>query len=76
MELEHKRSDINYKFKNGVPVVELNLTMYLQVEEVVEKGQNKELLIREDELVTDAVVKKLSENLNKDLQSCVDFMKN
>jgi len=75
MELENKNSDLRYHFKNAKPVVQLKLTLYLKVEEVIETGQNKELLRREDELMTDAVVKKLKEDINADLNFCVNFMK-
>ena len=75
MELESKNSDVRYHFKNGKPIVKLDLTMYLQVEEVIENSKNENLLVREDKLVTKAVVEKLREDLNKDLEFCVNFMK-
>lgn len=75
MRLEDKTSVLKYRFKDGTPILELNLTLYLQVEEIIETEKNKKLLRREDELMTDAVVKKLSEKLNRNLNEAVELMK-
>lgn len=75
MRLEDKTSSLKYRFKNGTPIVQLDLTMYLQVEEIVEPEKNKKLLRREDELMTDAVVEILLKKLNRNLEEAVDLMK-
>lgn len=75
MELESKNSDVRYHFKKGKPVVKMDLTMYLKVEEIIENGKNKELLRREDELITKAVIDKLKKDLDSDLEFCVNYMK-
>ena len=75
MRLEDKNSVLKYRFKDGTPILELNLTLYLQVEEIIESEKNKKLLRREDELMTDAVVEKLVEKLNRNLNEAVELMK-
>ena len=75
LRLENKSSTLKYRFKDGTPILELDLTMYLQVEEIIEPEKNKKLLRREDELMTDAVVEKLKEKLNRNLNEAVELMK-
>lgn len=75
LRLEDKTSALKFKFKNGVPTVMLDLAMYLQVEEIIEESKNKKLLRREDELMTDEVVKKIKEKLDKNLNEAVDLIK-
>jgi len=75
LRLEDKTSSLKFKFKDGVPVVKLELTMYLQVEEIIEESKNKKLLRREDELMTSAVVKKIKEKLNRNLNETVELIK-
>lgn len=75
MRLEDKTSTLKYRFKDGIPIVQLDLTMYMQVEEIIEPEKNKKLLRREDELMTDAVVQKFTEKLNRNLTEAVELMK-
>lgn len=74
MEIEDKKSDLNFKFKNGKPVVQLSVSLYLKVEQIIEKDKNKKLLTREDQLLTDAVSEKVSEKIKDEINYSFDKM--
>ena len=75
LRLEDKTSLLRFFFEGDTPTIILDLTMFLQVEEVIEEVKNKNLLRREDELMTEAVVAKLKEKLNSNLNEAVNLMK-
>ena len=74
MEIEDKKSDLNFKFKKGKPVIEVSVSLYLKVEQIVEKNKNKKLLTREDQLLTDAVSEKVSNKIKDEINYSFEKM--
>lgn len=75
MNMENKSSLLQYRWRDNKPTLELTLTMYLQVEEVVEVDKNKQLLTREDKLITGAVVDKIVKKIKENLDEAEKLMK-
>lgn len=74
--LMDKKVFVKYKFKDGKPYIDYNLELYIDIEEVVEDGKNKNLLMSENWFVDDAVINGLTEhictNLNESMGKIAD----
>lgn len=65
--LTDKKVKVKYKFEDEKPYVKYDLDLYIDIEEVVEDGKNKNLLMSENWFVDDAVVSGLTKLIDDNL---------
>lgn len=76
LRLVNKKVSVKYKFKQDKPYIKYDLDLYIDIEEVVESGKNKNLLMSENWFVDQAVIDGLTEliqtNLRLSMQKLAD----
>lgn len=74
LDLGNKTLKQKYFFENGVPVVKFSIEVNVKIDEVIEETKNEKLLKREDALITNEVVRKLEEKIDRDVKEAVRYM--
>lgn len=68
-----KDTKIKPKFENGVPVYNAEVGLTVFIDEIIEDEINKNLLGREQDFLTDAVVEKIKEKVQLDMLDAISF---
>ncbi len=70
-----KKTKLKPKFENGIPVMDANVEMTVFVEEVEDNTPTKNMLHRNQDFLTDAVIKKIKEKVTADMEECITYCK-
>ena len=75
LDIVKKKNDINVSFNGETPVYKSQMELIVYVEQVLENQPEKMMLKRNNEFLTDEVVEKIKEQVESEMQSCIDFCK-
>lgn len=75
LSLSEKQIKLKPSFKNNVPMYEINISLTILVEEVMEENPNKDFLRRNKEFLTPALIEKLKETTKQEMESVISYCK-
>ena len=73
MDIVRKKNKISVSFEGNTPVFKSNIELVVFVEQVLEKEPQKNMLKRNNDFLTPAVIEKVKQKVIEDMQACVDF---
>lgn len=75
IDLLDKKLSIKSKFKGDIPKFEISTTLTVVVEEVVDNNPTKDMLRRNEEFLTSALVNKIKETIKSDMEEIIAYCK-
>jgi len=75
LSLSEKQIKLKPSFKNNAPIYEINISLTILVEEVMEENPNKDFLRRNKEFLTPALIEKLKETTKQEMESVISYCK-
>lgn len=73
VDLLDKRIDIRVKFDGDTPKYNIKMDLTVSVEEVIDYHPDRDMLIRNQEYLTDTLVKRIEEHIISDMKSMVTY---
>lgn len=70
-----KDTKLTPRFEGDRPIYDIELSLTIIIDEVVEEGPNENLLRRNQDFFTDALVEKIKEQVGEDMYSIIDYCK-
>ena len=70
-----KDTKLTPRFEGNRPIYDIELSLTIIIDEVVEEGPNENLLRRNQDFFTDALVEKIKEQVGEDMYSIIDYCK-
>lgn len=73
LDIVRKKNKISVSFNENQPVFKSSINMVVAVEQVMEKEPNKNMLKRNNDFLTEALVNKIKQKVEQDMKSCIEF---
>ena len=73
VDLIDKRLNVETKFDGETPKYTINMDLTVSVEEVIDYNPDRDMLIRNQEYLTSALIKRIEETIVSDMKDIVDF---